>query len=221
MLKKFMEKLGEALGIEHDMFDPSELGDPVAMQTGWTPATKKGGAHFRSHELVESNSERLEFRASMGLELFCLTFLGLGLICLIVFTFAILSGGEKVSWKILWPIGGALVFTIVGACMLYFGTTPIVFDRQRGFFWKGRKNPDHVFDKRTLKHLAELEKVHALQLISKVVNSDESSWDCYELNLVLEDGKRINVVVHGNQDKLREDAGTLSAFLGKPIWDAT
>ena len=43
----------------------------------------------------------------------------------------------------------------------------------------------------------------------------------YELNLVLEDGKRINVVDHENQDSLREDAGTLAAFLDKPIWDAT
>ncbi len=221
MLKKFMEKLGEALGIEHDMFDPSELGDPVAMQTDWTPATEKGETPFRSHELVESNSERLEFRASMGLKLFCLTLLGLGVICLIVFTFAILSGGEKVSWKILCPIGICLFFTIAGACMLYFGTAPIVFDKRLGFFWKGRKNPDHVFDKRTLKHVAEFEKVHALQLISKVVNSGESSWDCYELNLVLQDGKRINVVVHGNQGRLREDAGTLAAFLDKPVWDAT
>jgi hypothetical protein len=219
MLKKFMEKLGEALGTEHDIFDPSELSDPVAMQTDWTPATEKGGPHFRSHELVESNSERLEFRAGMGLKLFWLVFLGLGLIGLISFSWAILSGAA--AGCPFWPIVIPLFFTILGTCMLYFSTTPIVFDRQRGFFWKGRKNPDHVFDKRTLKHVAELEKVHALQLIFKVVHGDDSSWDCYELNLVLEDGKRINVVVHGNQGRLREDAGTISAFLDKPVWDAT
>ena len=220
MLKNFLKKMVGAPD-ERDMFDPSELGDPVAMQTDWTPAKKKGGAGFRTHKLVESNSERLEFRASMGLKLFCLTFLGLGVICLIVFTFAILSGGEKVSWKILLPIGIGLAFTIAGAYMLYFGTAPIVFDRRRGFFWKGRKNPDHVFDKRTLKHFAELEQIHALQLISKLVSSQENAYHSYELNLVLEDGKRINVVDHGDQDRLRKDADTLAAFLDKPIWDAT
>jgi hypothetical protein len=40
------------------------------------------------------------------------------------------------------------------------------------------------------------------------------------LNLVLEDGNRINVVAHGNECKLRVDTGTLFAFLGKPVWDA-
>jgi hypothetical protein len=121
-------------------------------------------------------------------------------------------------------MGAGLAFTTGGACMLYFGTAPIVFDRRRGFFWKGRKNPDHVFDKGTLKHFAELEQIHALQLISKLVRnsgSEDGPFLCYELNLVLEDGKRINVLNQGNQDRLREDADTLAAFLDKPVWDAT
>ena len=43
----------------------------------------------------------------------------------------------------------------------------------------------------------------------------------YELNLVLKDGERINVVDHGNLKKIQDDANTLSNFLGKPVWDAT
>ena len=89
-----------------------------------------------------------------------------------------------------------------------------------GFFWKGWKAPDEVFDKKTLKHYAKLEKIHALQLISGHVTGGRSSFHSYELNLVLDNGKRINVVDHSHQDKLREDAGTLSVFLEKPVWDA-
>jgi hypothetical protein len=43
----------------------------------------------------------------------------------------------------------------------------------------------------------------------------------YELNPVLNDGSRINVVDHGNLERLRGDAITLSQFLDKPVWDAT
>ena len=221
MLKKFMEKVGEALGIERDMFDPSVLGDPVAMQTDWTPAKKKGGASFKTHKLVEPNSDRLEFRVSTQAKLFYLTFLVVGVGALIGFFCIISFGGRQVNWGTLCLLGAGLAFTTGGGRALYIRTAPIVFDRRRGFFWKGRKNPDHVFDKRTLKHFAELEKIHALQLISKHVSSQNSSYHCYEQNLVLEDGKRINVIDHGNQDSLREDTVTLAAFLDKPIWDAT
>jgi hypothetical protein len=53
------------------VFDPSQLGDPLAMKTDWTPA-KAGGASFRTHKLVRVDPDRLEFRASMGYLLFAL-----------------------------------------------------------------------------------------------------------------------------------------------------
>ena len=68
---------------------------------------------------------------------------------------------------------------------------------------------------------APLSSIHALQLLSEFVSGSKSSYHSYELNLVLNDGSRINVVDHGNLDRLRSDANTLSRFLDKPIWDAT
>ena len=220
MLKKYKEWYVRAAVPVHGTFDPSELGDPVAMQTDWAPATKKTGADFKSHKLVESNSERLEFRACTRLKLFGLFPLGVGVVALIVFFCLALFGMSLVNWYALWLLGLGLPFTALGARVLYTITAPIVFDRQCGFFWKGRKHPDLAFDKDALKHFAELEKIHALQLISKHYQIQESIYLCYELNLVLEDSKRINVLNHGNQDKLREDADTLAAFLDKPVWDA-
>ena len=220
MLKKFVEMMRGVLF--RDKFDPSGLGDPVAMQTGWTPA-KSGGikTYFVTHKLAGPNPDRLEFQASTSLKLSYILFLGFGMAGLIVFFCMILFGWYPVDWDTIPPIGACLVLTLMGVYMFYFGSTPIVFDRRCGFFWKGRKNPDHVFDSGTLKHFAELEKIHALQLISRQSLLRFFCYHYFELNLVLEDGKRINVVDHGNQIRLREDAGTLSAFLDKPVWDAT
>ena len=62
--------------------------------------------------------------------------------------------------------------------------------------------------------------VRALQLLPELVRGDKSSYYSYELNLVLSDGTRRNVVDHGSLAKLREDAAQLSARLNLPIWDA-
>ena len=52
-------------------------------------------------------------------------------------------------------------------------------------------------------------------------SGNKNSYYSYELNLVLEDGSRVNVVDQGNLKRLRSDAQTLSRFLDKPVWDAT
>jgi hypothetical protein len=118
------------------------------------------------------------------------------------------------------PMLIGLVFAGVGGGLLYFGTAPIVFDKRERYFWKGRKGPRDVFNPKSLKNLVEIGQIHALQLISEYCRGDKSSYYSYELNLVLEDGKRINVVDHGNLDKVRDQAATLAEFLGRPVWDA-
>lgn len=202
-----------------NVFDPSALNDPVAMQTGWTPA-KGGGASFRTHKLVTINPNRLAFRPSVGAVLFYLIFLFAGLGILIGFSAQkISSGGLACDVDTILPIAVGAIFAAVGGCLLYFGTRPVVFDRRNGFFWKGRTAPDEVMNRRALKHFAELKEVHALQLISEYCSGNKSSYYSYELNLVLKDGRRINVVDHGSRNKIREDAKTLSEFLKKPVWD--
>ena len=219
MFKKLMEKI---MGLESDpvSFDPSFLNDPVAKLTDWTPA-KEGGNYFRTRKLIAINSNRLEFRAFIGAKLFNLALMFYGVSILIGFYFYGLYSEESllnIVTIIGWVVG--ILFAGWGGFSLYFGTIPIVFDKRIGYFWKGRRAPDKVIDQRPLKHFVELEQIHALQLISEYSTGNKFSYVSYELNLVLEDGKRINVVDHGNRKKLRDDAKTLSDFLGKPVWDA-
>ena len=130
------------------------------------------------------------------------------------------AAGASFDTAMLVPMGIGFVFFLVGCSMFWFGTRPIVFDKFRSAFWKGRKGPDDVSDRRELKDYAELQNIHALQIISEYVHGNKTSYYSYELNLVLKDGNRINVTDHGNLKKLREDADALSRFLGKPVWDA-
>jgi hypothetical protein len=189
------------LGNNNEFNGTSRFNDPIAMQTDWTPA-KRGGASFRTRKLVNVNSNRLEFKASMAAIAFYLVFILIGLVIFFRLPFGGFSFGMNKTMPFLLF---SLAFVVIGCCMFYFGTTPIVFDKQNGFFWKGRKAPDNVSDKKAIKHFSELDKIHALQILSeycrdsKSRSESESSYYSYELNLVLENNTRINVVDHGNQ----------------------
>ena len=146
MLKKLAMKL-KMMAEGQASFDPATLGDPLAMQTEWTPA-RRGGASFRTHKLVVASTNRMEFRASAGAKVFYLVFLLLGIGALVGFSFALLSSkGMSFHAGVLVPLLVGVVFIGVGGAMLYFGIAPIVFDTQKGYFWKGKKAPDEVFDK--------------------------------------------------------------------------
>jgi hypothetical protein len=223
MLKRLLEKL-KNLTVEATPYDPSGLDDPIAMRTEWGPA-KSGGASFGTHKLVAVDSFRLEFRPTGGAIAFYALFLAVGVAVLVGVSIAGLTGAINSLGAgllpLLIPATVGLVFTVLGGIMLRSGSAPIVFDRRRSAYWRGRVAPHELSNRHGHKETATLDQIHALQLISEHCTSKDSSYYSYELNLVLDDGTRINVVDHGNQSELHEDATALAEFLGVPIWDAT
>ena len=51
--------------------------------------------------------------------------------------------------------------------------------------------------------------------------NNHRAFRSYELNVVLDDASRRNLVCHGDHARLRQDASTLAAFLNVPLWDAS
>ncbi len=218
MFNKFIEDM-KKMSVAHNVFDPASLDDPVAMLTEWIPV-KGAGANFRTHKLVTVSPNRMEFRSSIEGKLLGLFFLLIGLGTFLGFSFVKVSSGLWAFDMETLALLLGLVFAGVGAAMLYFGTAPIVFDKIKGAFWKGRGTPEGS-NKTSLKYFAELEQIHALQIISKYMRREKHFRYSYELNLVLKNGQRINVVDHSKKKILQEDAASLSAFLEKPVWDAS
>src|SRR5689334_7608503 len=65
-------------------------------------------------------------------------------------------------------------------------------------------------------------EIHAIQIVPELVSGDESAdWLSYELNLVLHDGTRLNVVDHSKADVIRSEAQLLADHLRCKVWDAT
>jgi len=218
MLKTLAQKLFN-LGKEQPPFDPSQFNDPLALKIDWSSA-KRGGTNFQTRELIKITPYRVEFRATkFALFLYSAFFLG-GIGTLIVTSFIKYRSHQWVfNLDDLAPMLIAVAFLIAGNILLYFGMRPIIFDKMKSAFWKGRKSPAQVHDPKLIKDFVRFSDIHALQLISEYIRA-KNSYYSYELNIIKKDGTRVNVVDHGNKTKLKQDARNLAMFLNKPVWDA-
>jgi len=208
-LKQFLDRLDR----NSAAFDPSTLKDEIALKTSWSPANT-GGANFGSHRLKQVSDQRIEFRVKKRLMMFAYIFIfcGLGVMALFI--------GEGMTGDIVMlyigiPFGGA--FLAVGIFLRRYLGRKIIFDKQTGQFQKGHKG-----------HFSEhclLSDIHAIQLLREYIHSsddddNDTSYYSYELNLVLRDASRLNVIDHGNLSDIYYGADVLSAYLNIPVWDA-
>ncbi len=198
-------------------FDPTTIGDPIATRTEWKPAAS-GGSNFGTHRLRATGTDRMEFRASGGAKLFALVFVFAGVVGGGLFTTIGLLEDPGLAYFGL-PIG--LLFTGVGTWLLRRMTTPRVFDAGRGYYWRSRQDPQALAPSE-LDQRCSLDEIHAVQLLAEHCSSSNGGgYFSYELNLVLKDASRRNVIDHGHLGDIRRDASALAAFLGVPVWDAT
>jgi hypothetical protein len=199
-------------------FDPSCFNDPVASKTAWTPLVN-GGANFKTHKLVQVYANRYEFRTGIGMKLFASFFSFMGL------TFALVAVGASINQEG-FPVAAGifmalfgLLFFAVGIGIYRFSSTPRVFDKDIGFYWKGRTDPNLMINPE-YQNCTKLSNIHAVQIIAERVRGNKNSYTSYEFNLILKDGKRINAVDHGNYEAVKQDAETIASFLNIPLWDA-
>ena len=219
-LQKAAEKELERsrLALEKLAVDQAErYDDGVASTTDWAFMVHTGGG-FRSRRLVQVLHGRLQFKATWRGLAFGVAFAAPG--------FAMLAAG---IWHAVTARGGTLgllmsglAFGAAGIVMLAGSLLPVVFDRDSGYFWRGRTAPRRDVDVDA--KAARLQDVHAVQLLTGWRNSSgtmTSGYNVHEVNLILHDGSRVHVVGHGGSiEQLREEITTVAEFLNVPVWDA-
>lgn len=205
------------------VFDPTQSNDPIALETQWTPK-KSGGSNFRTHNIVRGFGTRLTVRLLLGAKLL------LGLCCLIGISASvagvsmIVNGSGNGLMAIFMCILGPL-FVGCSSTAFYVANKPVVFDKDTGYFWKGRRGPRlHAMDHDS-KGFVRLDDIHAIQIVSEVCTTNggkgSDEFYSYEINVVLKDSSRINIIDHGDLKYIREDAQAISTLIGVPVWDAT
>ncbi|MDZ7805894.1 MAG: hypothetical protein U5K71_02115 [Gracilimonas sp.] len=219
MLNKIKKAL-KNVSIWKPSFDPSKFNDDIAMKTEWYPL-KRGGSNFGTHKLVKVDYNRIEFKSTLGAKLFSLIFLAVGVgIPVFLGVEKYRSYGSFFRSDFLFIVLFGLIFFAAGSWMYYSFSKPVIFDKTKGMFWKGWKAPKRYLSDGNKKSSSRISHIYALQIIPELVRSDNNNYVSYELNLVLRDGSRMNVVDHGNLGKIRSDSKTLSEFLGVSIWEA-
>lgn len=217
MLNKLKEKLEEAAEEARTSIRQIEeaFDDPLAKQTDWRPANR-GGTNTRSRTLKAVSPERLAFKAAAGPLLIAGVAVAAGAFLALKSFFG--PGGPVLTEAL---IGGSIA--VVGLLLGYRFTRPIVLDKQTGLCWKGHRAPDSPAAARDQANAAVLADVGAVQVIAERVNDSGKgrSYRSFEINLVLRDGSRLNLVDHSNQAAIRADAQRLGEFLGVPVWDAS
>jgi hypothetical protein len=182
-----------------------------------TKPLNSGGASFKTHKLVKISSSKLAYRPTFFNVLFCSTFfiIGLSVIAFYVFAyFQLLSIPYPKSWFML--IFGS-IFSLVGGYFCYTSFMPRVFDKQLGIYYKTYTFNFHS-TRIDSKSQITLKSIIAIQIIGEHIKSKDGSYKSFELNLVLDDKSRRNVVDHGNIKSIVDDAHVLRDFLNVPIW---
>ena len=190
--------------------------DPVASQTVWEPLAR-GGTSFKTRSLMTVGPERLEFPVTWGMRIFAAVFAGMGLVVIAVGIAVSEEAGVGTTLAI---FAFGVVFTAIAIGVWRSGTAPVVFDRTQGAFWRGRTPPAGAGAGAAHADYTPLADIRALQIIEERLSAKGGSFRSYELNLVLRDARRVNVLDHGDYPALRRDADTLATFLGCPVWDA-
>ena len=116
------------------------------------------------------------------------------------------------------------VIAVGGVLMAWLSSSPLRFDRRSGEFTRGRPFANPILRALAPYRSCRLDAIHALQILvkrtSKTAGGTSGAYLSYELNLVLGNGSRLNVLDHGDDSAIREDAAMLGRFLERPVWDA-
>ncbi len=199
-----------------EKFTPETLNDEIALETQWSPL-KPGGTNTTDFKFSKISSNRVEFKASPKLYIAVGAFFILGIAAIIKFSME--PNGSLLFYG---GIGLGIILILTGISKLIRMGKPPVFDLEKGYFWKDQKKPDK--DLKTSSTQCRIENIHAIQLIQERIqsggSSGSSSFYSFEMNLVLENGSRLNVVDHGTLSRIRKNANQLSNFLDVPVWDA-
>ncbi|WP_272022464.1 hypothetical protein [Olleya namhaensis] len=177
-----------------------------------TKPAVSGGANFETHVLSQTRYG-FKFKPSLGFALFTLLFVSVA--------YAFLYAGIALYIKTqnfdfifsLVTLVGTMFF-IAGNYLLISYFSPIVFNKHSNRFYRG-------FNKHNSKKSTVLSNIVALQIIGETISGENGNYKSFELNLVLKDASRINVVDHGKLKTIIIDTEVLSKHFNIPIWHAT
>lgn len=185
---------------------------------GWAPV-EKGGASFKTHKLNTSNPGKWMYEPSGFSKVFPWFFILIGGFMAVFLFFTIIM------------ILPGLLFVFIGFYIRKRMRTAIVFDFQKRLFYRGKLGELKLDgpNEEVIESIP-LDEVQAIQVLAEEVESSSNTdlgnsrvnagsmtYTSFELNLVLNNMQRINVIDHGYLKTIKQDAEALSKRLNVPL----
>ena len=165
----------------------------------------KDGPSFLSHRLIITG-EIAYLRPTISAMLFCVVYIVVGAFLIGIATY-LLAVSSKYDLTIF--LGGfGIAITTFGIMLIQPFLSRASFNRELGVF--------NNHQDRNVK----LEHIVSLQINNKMIQRKHAlSYACFELNLLTQHGRRINILNHNDQQQLIHDAQLLSRFLCVEVKD--
>ncbi len=183
--------------------------DLVAKKVSWKPANP-GGTKFKITEMV-SEEGKLKVKLSRGVIIFGYVLLCGGILTLTIFSSAIYDQAR--AYFLVTLVHGG-VSTFIG-CYLIYQKKLHTFDKIAGKYYKGEYSNQAMDESES--EAGYIDNIHSIQLIREHVAAKETTYYSYELNIVLKDASRINIMDHSHLKNIKKSAEMLSAYIGVPI----
>ncbi len=175
------------------------------------PLKARMGSSFKTHNLFKEAGRKLVFKPTALSKFFAGTFVVLGALALLAGP-VILIGFASLGGLLFLGVGG--VFFSLGLFLWrLFHAERLVDSRRRKIVYPEWKpiTKIHTVD-------FNFDEVTALQILSKVVTTKDTRYECYELNFVHPDGKRSNFLNHSDYDSINVAAREISMLLGCEVF---
>ena len=191
--------------------DEPESTDPIASDIEWSPLIS-GGANFRTHRLKKVGYHMFKSVPTAGYIIFISVFILVGAGCLVGVYFIL---RDSLMTALILGFMGVIFFGL-GVSILIRSMKAFTIDLDLGVFYKGTYDP---YAHQNGEHSGSIRDIYALQLLTERIKGSKSSYNSYEMNLVMKDGRRVNVMDHGSFQKVQEDATLLADALNIPVWN--
>lgn len=203
----------------------SSIDDEIVKNSWFTPL-KHWGTNIKSHDLIIDNFWNYDFKVKWFFPIVFLWMFSIPLIVTIVILLKELSIGwlNIDFWSYIWQIIFSLIFITPALLLFYFLFRSYIFDFQNWYFYDTRyqnKLFELIGQEKYKDKIIPIKEIQSLQIVSERVHGKNTSYTSYELNMILKDSKRINIIVHWNLEEIRKNADELANKLWVKIYDLT
>ncbi len=229
-VKTFMEDIAKQAQEKQEKLNNylSSIDDEIVKNSSFLPL-KRGWTNIKSHDLIIDNNWNYLFQVKWFFLILFLIMFSVPIIMTLI-----IIGGELYNsnfqihsdmvGEFLWPIIISIISLFPAGTLFYFLYRSYLFDFQSWYFYDTRyakKLFELIQNEKYKDKIISLNEIEALQVVSERVHGKNTSYTSYELNMILKNSSRVNIIDHWNLEEIRKNASELANKLWVKVYDIT